>query len=305
MFRSIRLFALPVLFFSLPVHAAFDACLDQFPNRTPPNVSTSAGQVRDLCMDSFAILHSGQSKTAVYVVERLNRVRLAEADEERTDRFYEEARLPSSHRARLADYQGSGRDRGHLASAADMPNPNAMAQSFSLANMVPQAPENNRGIWAKSVEQATRKYAMRAEGDVFVFTGPVFSKPVTTIGSGKVWVPTSLYKLVYDQAQNRAWAFWVDNRDARMSKPISYDELVKRTGIEFLPGIQVSGGIAQSSTPAVALTAVAPSTTVGCGSKRTCKQMVDCAEARHYLNDCGVSSLDGDGDGMPCAKLCR
>ncbi len=114
MFKSIRLLALPALLFSIPAHAAFDACLDQFPNRTPPTVSASAGQVRDLCMDSFAILHSGQSKTAVYVVERLNRVRLAEADEERTDRFYEEARLPSSHRARLADYKGSGRDRGHL-----------------------------------------------------------------------------------------------------------------------------------------------------------------------------------------------
>ena len=314
-FAVIRILVLPVLLFSASAsQAAFDACLDQFPDRTPPKVSANARQTRDLCMDSFAILHSGESKTAIFVVEKLNRARLEDADEERTDRFYEEARLPSSHRARLADYKGSGFDRGHLAPAGDQPNTNAMAQSFSLANMVPQAPENNRGIWAKSVEQATRKYAMRAEGDVFVFTGPVFSKPVTTIGSGKVWVPTSLYKLVYDQAQNRAWAFWVDNRDdARMSKPISYEELVKRTGIEFLPGIKpaVGGGaVAQGQTGSVpnalaskpALTMIS---TAECGSKRTCKQMADCAEARHYLNDCGVSSLDGDGDGMPCEKLCR
>lgn len=42
-----------------------------------------------------------------------------------------------------------------------------------------------------------------------------------------------------------------------------------------------------------------------CGSKRYCKQMATCAEARHYLNDCGVSRLDRDGDGVPCESLCN
>lgn len=42
-----------------------------------------------------------------------------------------------------------------------------------------------------------------------------------------------------------------------------------------------------------------------CGSKRTCKAMSSCAEAKHYLNVCGVSRLDRDGDGVPCESLCR
>lgn len=42
-----------------------------------------------------------------------------------------------------------------------------------------------------------------------------------------------------------------------------------------------------------------------CGSKRTCKAMSSCAEAKHYLNVCGVSRLDKDGDGVPCESLCR
>lgn len=42
-----------------------------------------------------------------------------------------------------------------------------------------------------------------------------------------------------------------------------------------------------------------------CGTKRYCKQMSSCAEARHYLQNCGLSRLDGDNDGIPCEALCR
>lgn len=42
-----------------------------------------------------------------------------------------------------------------------------------------------------------------------------------------------------------------------------------------------------------------------CGSKRTCGQMSSCEEARFYLNQCGLSRLDGDKDGTPCESLCK
>jgi hypothetical protein len=32
--------------------------------------------------------------------------------------------------------------------------------------------------------------------------------------------------------------------------------------------------------------------------------MTDCAEARFYATKCGVDTLDGDGDGVPCEALC-
>lgn len=41
-----------------------------------------------------------------------------------------------------------------------------------------------------------------------------------------------------------------------------------------------------------------------CGGKRTCGEMNSCAEANHYLDQCGVSRLDGDGDGVPCETIC-
>ena len=199
---------------------------------------------RTLCYDAFAILHSGESKTGVYAAQKLNRASVFDADEKRTDRFFADARLREAERATLKDYRGSGLDKGHLAPAGQMPTAQAMAQSFSLANMVPQAPRHNQGAWKNSVEKATKKYAGRASGDVYVITGPVYEPSIAQspgIGPGQVRVPKYLFKLVYDEDQNRAWAHWHLNDDnTRASKPISYGELVRRTGIEFLPGVNLA-----------------------------------------------------------------
>jgi endonuclease G len=89
-------------------------------------------------------------------------------------------------------------------------------------------------------KQDTRRYVSRAKGDVFVITGPVFTAASPRIGQKGVRVPTYLFKLVYDQATNRAWAHWQENREGeRVSRPISYRELVQRTGVDFFPGVQL------------------------------------------------------------------
>jgi endonuclease G, mitochondrial len=115
---------------------------------------------------------------------------------------------------------------------------------LSLANMVPQAPRHNRGAWRVLVEDATKKYAARASGDVYVITGPVYTPSIAQsegIGPGQVRVPAYLFKLVYDVGQGRAWAHWHLNDNAtHASRPISYAELVRRTGIEFLPGVHLA-----------------------------------------------------------------
>ena len=194
----------------------FSGCPQFFAKAQPPKVTPHPAN-RELCYDAFAVLHSGQSKTPVFVAQKLNRSSVADADEKRKDKFFSDARLPEAERATLEDYKHSGWSRGHLAPAGDMPTARAMAQSFSLANMVPQAIKHNGGVWAKTVETATRQYAARARGDVYVITGPVYHPSIVdspSIGVGRVRVPKYLFKLVYDETSNRAWAHWHLNDDA-------------------------------------------------------------------------------------------
>ena len=218
-----------LLAWPLTSQAIFEDCKYHFPNQITPTTSEVG---KDLCFEAFAIYYSPNTKKPIYTVEKLNRELLTSNHPKRTNHFYEEARLPFAQRSLLSDYKGSGYDRGHNVPAADMVTENSMAQSFSLANMMPQAKENNRGIWAKSVEKPTRQYILRASGNVFVFTGSTGN--IGTIGKNHVVVPSYLFKLVFDETKNKSWAYWVVNSDnAQISAPITYQELVRRTGIDF------------------------------------------------------------------------
>lgn len=219
----------------------FAGCSQFFPGGQAPALQKSPAQ-RELCFSGFAVLHDGQTKTPIFVAERLNRTLLQQAQGmQRTDKFYADARLPRAERAELDDYKHSGFSRGHMAPAGDMATPEAMAQSFSLANMVPQNQIHNAGAWSK-VEQDTRKYALRAKGDVYVFTGPIFDSRAPTIGTGKVHVPAYLFKLVYDASTGQSWVHWQANSpDTRMDAPISYEEFTRRTGMPLLSNIRRAG----------------------------------------------------------------
>ncbi|WP_312491816.1 DNA/RNA non-specific endonuclease [Pseudomonas cremoris] len=236
---------LPDLYSTQEKRLSFDACADLFPAATPINTATVPANMKPLalCSDHFAVLYSQTSKTPLVVVERLNAAQLKDAKgEERTNQFYADPRIPKGGRAELSDYRAQHMDRGHQSPAADAPNANAMAQSFALSNMVPQDPTNNRKIWSK-VEADVRKFAVRAGGDVYVFTGPLFDTGYSTIGDNRVWVPTRLFKLVYDASSKRAWAYVLPNAETRIQKPMDYDTFVKSTGLKLLGNLPVSGSV--------------------------------------------------------------
>lgn len=226
--------------------SAFAACREQFPQARalqPGNVD-ALWEARALCSEGFAVLYSGRTKTPMVVVERLNRPRLQQAAGlPRTDRFYADARVPGVQRADLADYQGSGYDRGHMAAAANQFSPSGMAQSFALTNMIPQDPTLNRKVWAK-LESDVRKYALRAPGDVFVYTGPLYAEPHQTVGNNQVWVPSQVFKLVYDASNQRAWAYVLPNTaQAQLQRPMDYAQFVVQTQWHLLSGLPVTGSV--------------------------------------------------------------
>ena len=212
-------------------------CRPMMAGGQPPAVADDPG-LRGLCFEAFAVVYGASTRTPEVVLQAIDRASLTAAQAvPRLDNFYEEARLPAADRAQLSDYRGSGYDRGHMAPAADMPTVSASAQSFSLANIVPQVPAHNSGPW-RIVEADTRSYAMRAAGVVYVATGAVFDADAVAIGAGgRVGVPSVLFKLVHDPATGRSWAHWQQNAAATaVGPPISRDELVQRLGYDPMPG---------------------------------------------------------------------
>jgi endonuclease G len=90
----------------------FSECLRFFVNARPP-VLAQRSTDRALFYDAFAVLHSGESKTPVFVTEKLNRKSIASAHEKRTDKFFVDARLRAAERANLEDYKGKNADALH------------------------------------------------------------------------------------------------------------------------------------------------------------------------------------------------
>lgn len=162
----------------------------------------------------------------------------------RTDDFREDPEI-STQSATLADYKGSGYDRGHLTPAADMAfSKEAMSETFYMSNMSPQAPYFNRGIWMY-LESQVRKWGTRF-GTVYVISGPVLDKPASsynTIGENKVAVPEAYYKVVMVPRDEyyEAIAFVIPNEkcaDTFWDYAQSVDYVEEITGLDFFPKIK-------------------------------------------------------------------
>ncbi len=230
-----RLIALFALLVAAPAGAE-TACPEHFAMGREPRVLRAAmlAETQALCFRAFAVLHSGVTRTGLYAAERLTAESVAQARAvPRRNAFHAERRLPREQRAELADYDHSGFDRGHLAPSGDMPDEEADRESFSLANMTPQAPSVNRGVWA-GIEAAVLAEAAR-RGTLHVVTGAAFA--ATELASvGNVLVPTHLWKAIYDPMRLQGGAYLVENVEGARWRQISLVELARLGGIEPFPG---------------------------------------------------------------------
>lgn len=228
-----------LLLFSATLFSAPTQCNGfYFGNEAPDILNTKLlSKTQELCYSSFALMHSGISRTPLWSAEHLTKERLRHKSK-RTNDFHPEDRLSRDERAELADYARSGYDRGHMAPAADMGDKQAQHECFTLANMVPQNSENNRGIWS-AIEAATR-HLTNEKGELYVITGPIFSgSQIKRIG-GRVLVPTKLYKALFDPSTGEGGAYLVTNAPSSDYEVISIAELEQMSGLKLFPAMTPS-----------------------------------------------------------------
>ncbi|MEM7799413.1 MAG: DNA/RNA non-specific endonuclease [Chloroflexota bacterium] len=151
-----------------------------------------------------------QPRWALEVIDPENRREAVE----RIDSYRPDLRVPEKFRADLADFEGSGYDRGHLVASADRRASRVEnSETFLLTNMSPQAPSFNRGIW-KQLEEAVRDLA-RQYVETYVISGPLFNigQPVDLVGD-EVVIPHAFFKSILAEdhkGRHTMWSFIFPN----------------------------------------------------------------------------------------------
>lgn len=217
--------------------AADTSCPEHFAGGKAPDIINQkmTAKTREVCYSGYALKHSGITRTPIYSAEHLTRERILQGKGlKRQNKFFPDTNIPASERAELHHYARSGYDRGHVAPSADMFNMQSQQECFSLANMVPQVPENNRGPW-EGIESTIRKMA-KDRGDIYVVTGPIYQGDIQKIG-GAVMMPTKLFKALYDPQRQESGAYLIDNTADAQPEKISVADLEKITGISLFPAV--------------------------------------------------------------------
>jgi endonuclease G len=133
----------------------------------------------------------------------------------------------------LADYKGSGLDRGHVTPAADnlCNGPKVMAECFYFTNMIPQYHALNAGDW-KTLETLTRTIAAEKDS-VMVWAGAIGTQSKI----GRVSVPVKCWKVIYVK-KDKTYHCYVFNNIAEKqtgleSKKVTIEEVKRLTGFTF------------------------------------------------------------------------
>ncbi|MEM8542494.1 MAG: DNA/RNA non-specific endonuclease [Cyanobacteria bacterium P01_H01_bin.119] len=115
-------------------------------------------------------------------------------DTPRQDNFRPDGALPrGSYQVTPNDYRGSGYDRGHLVPSGDRTRSVAdNAATFLMTNIIPQAPENNRGPW-RALEEYCRDLVYQQDRELFIIAGAYGQQGSI---NNRVTVPSRIWKVV-------------------------------------------------------------------------------------------------------------
>ena len=168
----------------------------------------------------------------------------------RTKDFHQEANLPHENclNPLPSDLSGSGFDRGHMAPSGDRTRDREYNKGvFSMANIVPQAPQVNQKGW-NDLEMLTRDFVKKGN-DAFVVAGAYGS--IGKIPNSNINIPEYTWKVVLiapkgaiDLAEATTKVYAVLYKNALDLAPValkdalvSVDELEAKVGIDVLSGI--------------------------------------------------------------------
>ena len=187
----------------------------------------------------YTLCYSEEDEQPYWVAYVLTADEVFADNAQRADNFHEDPSIPTGS-ATLADYRGSGYDRGHMIPAADLKwSEQSMDDSFFMSNMSPQVGALNRGVWA-DLESVVRTFAAQNQA-ICVVTGPVLTDgPYKKIGSNGVSVPNYYYKAILDYTgpEHKAIGFLLANEGSKEDLEtfaVTIDELEEMTGLDFFP----------------------------------------------------------------------
>ena len=209
---------------------------------TKYGVPDGSGHVRG----SYLLSIDGRTRSANWILERLDRGSLAAKVDRDTESFRPDPGTGEEFRATAVDYRGSGFDIGHLAPANNHRTSQAdLDSTFLFSNAAPQLPQFNRGLW-KSLESEVHETAK--EFPLWVITAPLWipekgKLSVETIGPNGVWIPSHCGKCVLmernDKVELKAWI--MPNRDLKGRDleefTVSVDQFEKAAGFDCWAGL--------------------------------------------------------------------
>ena len=162
--------------------------------------STSSSTNYLMVKGQYALSYNNSTRIPNWVSWQLNSSWLGSTA--RQDDFRADTTLPAGwYQVQGTDYSGSGFDRGHMAPSADRTNSVANnSATFLMTNMVPQAPDNNQGIWA-NLENYSRDLVNQGKelyiiSGYYGYGGTGSNGSATTVAGGKVLVPGRLWKVI-------------------------------------------------------------------------------------------------------------
>lgn len=158
----------------------------------------------------FTICYDYKMKGAKYVAYTLEGSLVNKKNIKKRSSFYTEKNLPKKYRSHTKDYTHTGYDRGHLANDASFDyDKKVVRKTYTMANIIPQAPRVNRKTWIKA-EKLERKVAVSL-GMVNVLNGVVYASNPPRIGKNQIAVPQGFWKMIYNDKKHCKKCFYYEN----------------------------------------------------------------------------------------------